>query len=184
MVKLTDKKKHLRCDVAFFAMLAVLATFMIWKAPYGYAGADEGFYLTIPYRLTQGDSLLSDEWHVSQLSALLLYPIMLIYRMLGGNSDGIILIFRYIYIAVQVLCTMLIYFDLRGDDGEHSLGALCAAAVFMPYAPFFIMALSYNSMGIMTLTLSGISVATAKEKNVKIWRGGYCTHLQYSVAHI
>lgn len=161
-----------RYDIAFAALFAVMTAFLIWKAPYGYGSTDESFYLTIPYRLAQGDSLLVDEWHVSQLSGLLLYPIMLLYRALGGTGEGIILTFRYIYVAVQCACALCLYLSFRRSGKDKLLGALCAVAVFMPYAPCFIMALSYNSMGIMALTLSGVTLATARERNWKCLVGG------------
>lgn len=175
MTKNRIAKKHsiTKYDVVFLVMLFALTAFSIWKAPRGYGGNDECFYLTIPYRLLQGDGLIVDEWHVSQLSGILLLPIMKLYQLLGGTGEGIILKFRYIYVAVQALCGVCIYLILRGQG--KNLGALCAAAVFLPYTPCYIMALSYNSMGIMALTLSGVVVATANKKNWKYLAGGHCS---------
>lgn len=172
-MKNTGKTSSLRrYDLIFAAVFAVMTAFLIWKAPYGYGSTDESFYLTIPYRLMQGDSLLTEEWHVSQLSGLLLYPIMLLYRLFGGTSEGIILSFRYIYVTVQCVCALAIYLCFRRYGDKARLGAICAVAVFMPYAPCFIMALSYNSMGIMALTLSGITLATAESRKWKYVIGG------------
>ena len=47
---------------------------------------DEGFYLTIPYRLIQGDCLLVDEWHVSQLAGFLLIPVLKLYLLEIGRA--------------------------------------------------------------------------------------------------
>lgn len=94
------KKKITRIDALFILLLLFMAVFYAWRLPHGYAGIDEGFYCTVPYRLWQGDSLISQEWHVSQLSGLLLYPFMLLYRFFGGTGEGIILTFRYFYGAM------------------------------------------------------------------------------------
>lgn len=167
-MKNTCKTSSLRCyDLIFAAVFAVMTAFLIWKAPYGYGSTDESFYLTIPYRLMQGDSLLTEEWHVSQLSGLLLYPIMLLYRLFGGTSEGIIVSFRYIYVTAQCVCALAVYLCFRRCGDKARLGAICAVAVFMPYAPFYIMALSYNTMGLMTLTMSAVILITAEEK---LWK--------------
>ena len=64
---------------------------LIWKARYGFGSEDEPFYLTIAHRLVKGDGLISEEWHLSQLSAVLLYPIMKLYLAVAGTTEGILL---------------------------------------------------------------------------------------------
>ena len=63
---------------------------LIWKARYGFGSEDEPFYLTIAHRLVKGDGLISEEWHLSQLSAVLLYPIMKLYLAVAGTTEGIL----------------------------------------------------------------------------------------------
>lgn len=164
MVKLTDKKKHLLCDVAFFAMLAVLAVAYAWKAPRGFGTVDESFYPTIPYRLWQGDSLISGEWHVSQLVGLLQYPYMLLFRHFSPNNDGVYLAYRYFYFATLIVCAAIVYIMLRRYDGKKCLGAFAAAALFVAYTPACSMTLSYNTMCIMSITLACTALITAKGK--------------------
>lgn len=161
------KKRITRIDALFILLLLFMAAFYAWRLPHGYAGIDEGFYCTVPYRLWQGDSLISQEWHVSQLSGLLLYPFMLLYRFFGGTGEGIILTFRYFYGAMQIIVAACIYLCLRRKNGEKSLGALCAAGVFLAFAPFCNTTLSYNTMGIMSLTLCGAMLATAEGRGWK-----------------
>ena len=72
-------------DAVFFMLLGLTAVFFCWRCRYGFAEADEAFYPTIAYRLTQGDRLLVDEWHMSQLSSVLLYlPVLLFTRLTGA----------------------------------------------------------------------------------------------------
>ena len=88
-------------DAVFFMLLGLTAVFFCWRCRYGFAEADEAFYPTIAYRLTQGDRLLVDEWHMSQLSSVLYLPVLL-YPADGGTA-GIYLALRYLYVAVQCL---------------------------------------------------------------------------------
>ena len=73
-------KKHSALRDGFFiAGTVLLLFFSLWKSRYGLGIYDEAFYLTIPYRMCHGDKLFLNEWHVSQLSALLQYPLMKLY---------------------------------------------------------------------------------------------------------
>ena len=83
-------------DAVFFMLLGLTAVFFCWRCRYGFAEADEAFYPTIAYRLTQGDRLLVDEWHMSQLSSVLLYLPVLLFTRLTGGTAGIYLALRYL----------------------------------------------------------------------------------------
>ena len=157
-----------KCDIIFALLLCLLTVWQIYRAPFGFDRCDESFYLTVPYRFLQGDVPIRDEWHVSQFSGLLLTPIMWAYHLFGGTSEGIILNFRYIYVAFQCLTAIAIYLLLRK---KSAVGALCGAIVFFPFSPLYIMALSYNSMGIGLLTLSGLTLACRKAKIGRLLSG-------------
>ena len=135
----------------FFLLLSALAVMMLRKCRYGFGNIDEAFYLTIPLRLLQGDHLLLHEWHLSQLSGFLLTPFLRLFLLFSGGTEGILLAFRRIYTCVQLLAAVPVFFLLRKYSKP---GALCGALLWCIYAPFSIMALSYNSMGILCVTLS------------------------------
>ena len=142
-------KKITKRDLFFiFCLLAVLLISR-WKVTKGFGNIDESFYLTIPQRILQGDTLLVDEWHVSQLGGILLVPFMALYKAVFPNNEGIILVFRYFYIVVQTAFSIYIYLCLR-DKKWSALAVL----PFMIFVPHNIMALSYNSMGVQCLTAS------------------------------
>ena len=77
------KNRAALCDGFFIVGTVLLLFFSLWKVRYGLGLYDEAFYLTIPYRMCQGDKLFLNEWHVSQLSALLQYPLMKLYLLLN-----------------------------------------------------------------------------------------------------
>ena len=105
-----SKMKKYKNEVIFIIGGFAILLFSLWKSQYGLGGDDEAFYLTIPYRMCQGDKLLLEEWHVSQFSAFLLYPFMKVYLWIkSGNTEGIILSFRYIYICVNMLVSCVLY---------------------------------------------------------------------------
>lgn len=164
-VNSTRKSKNnlLRLLLFIVPFLGVLF-FLLWRCRYGLGNIDESFYLTVPLRLLQGDSLLVNEWHLSQLVSVLLLPFVAVYLAIFKSTVGIILSFRYIYVAVMAVTTVFVYFRLRKYSDS---GAVWASLAYFAYAPFGISALSYNSLGIINLVMSLTLLATA-EKNVRV----------------
>lgn len=151
-----NKKKLIYLVTMLFVFILLLV-----KCKYGFGDADESFYLTIPYRLVQGDSLFGNEWHVSQMAAFILYPIVKIYMKVVGHTDAMILNFRYIYSVIQLITSIVIYSYIKKYS---EVGAMFSSILFMIYAPFGIMALSYNSLGIILFSLSLIWFLFEKRK--------------------
>lgn len=155
-------KKHSALRDGFFVAGTVLLLFFsLWKSRYGLSIYDESFYLTIPYRMCHGDKLFLNEWHVSQLSALLQYPLMKLYLLVHSGTDGIVLDFRRIYIAVNFAGGLLAYRRLR----KYGVGAAAAVLLYLLYAPYNIMALSYNSLGLLCGFLCAVYLATAAKSS-------------------
>ena len=144
-------------DGFFIAGMVLLLLFSLWKSRYGLGLYDEAFYLTIPYRMCHGDKLFLNEWNLSQLSALLQYPLMKLYLLIHPNTEGIVLAFRRIYVVVNFAAGLLAYRRLR----KFGTGAAVAVLLYLLYAPYNIMALSYNSMGLLCGFLCAVYLATA-----------------------
>ena len=156
--------KRVYCDILFGTLLLMGMTFAFWKCRYGFGGSDEGFYLTIPHRLVLGDSMFTDEWHLSQLSAFLLLPFTYLFTAITGSTTGIIIAARVFYVIVHALASLLIYTRIR----KYGLLAAVGSALYFIYTPYNIMALNYDSMGLGLVTLTGIMLATA-DYDKKLW---------------
>ena len=146
-------------DMFAFFSLIVVAVFLCLLAPHGFGVMDESFHLTIPLRLINGDSLLTDEWGVQQLSAVLLYLPVKFYISIVGSTEGIILFFRYLFIGFQVFVSAVTYSRLR----KYGQVSIIAALVFCLHIPLLIMSLSYYSMGLGFVQLTGVLMATTKK---------------------
>lgn len=153
-------KRVTRADLVFALIFLIGAWMIFYKCPFGYANMDESFYLTIPYRLSQGDGLFTQEWHLSQMGNFLIYPLFLLYRLFFPGTEGILLHFRYLYTALHTLTALFLYLRLR----RHGLFAAGASVMYLLFAPFGIMALSYNSIGVACTTLSGVFLATNPDR--------------------
>lgn len=71
--------------------------------------ADESFYPTVPLRLMNGDSLVSDEWQLTQFLSLFLYIPVRIYMAIKGSTEGIIVFLRFFYLVIHTAAAVGVY---------------------------------------------------------------------------
>lgn len=156
-----DRQEGLRKAAGpfFLTFFFIIWGFLFWKCPIGYGNVDESLYLTIPYRLLRwGDGLLVHEWHLTQMSAFPMLPVTMLYNLIFPNTERIILNFRLIYTLLWGCSALFFYHRLKSYSKP---GAAIASLAFLIYAPYGIMAFSYNSLGILFLLNSGIIGMTA-----------------------
>ncbi|MCH5304520.1 MAG: acyltransferase family protein, partial [Ruminococcus sp.] len=165
-----DDKEKWR-DYIFIGLLAAAITFAIWKCFYGFGGNDEAFYLTIPQRYILGDSLFTQEWHLSQMSSVFLLPFTAIYHAIVGSFDGVILAARIVYVIFHAAVATVAYARLR----KYGYITVFATLFFFIYTPYDIMAYSYNTMAIDFVVLTGVLMGTADlEHKAVLILGGLC----------
>lgn len=155
------RKKNLAYCLYGIVFLAILFL-LVSKCRYGFGNLDEAFYLTMPLRYCQGDTMFLDEWHLCMMSGYIMTPLMGLYLKLFHSTESIILHFRYIYLCIWAVSSFYIFTQLK----KYSLiGSMVASIIFLIYAPYNMMALSYNTMGLLFLTLSLILYATNENNN-------------------
>lgn len=155
------KKSSFAADISAASVFLLLCFFFSYIITHGINAIDESFYLTIPHRLMQGDLLLSDEWHVSQLSSVLLYFPFKLYYSINGGTEGIVLFFRILFMVMQLGMYIFIYAKLRHKYGAFSI---IPAAVFSINVPMLIPALSYYTLSLTFFAVVCIIVLTSGEK--------------------
>lgn len=150
-------------DTLFILFFISGVILILWKAPFGYGYADECVYISLPYRMMKGDALLSHDWSL-YINSILTYPFLLVYQLITPSTDGILLTFRYLYIVVQAMVSLYLYVRLRR---LHHLSAVLATLLFLVYTPFNIMALSYNTQGIMLFSIATVTIVTSEKLTAK-----------------
>lgn len=168
-----------RADILFGCGGLLVLAFFIWKLPLEIQGLDEPFYITIPKRLLAGDVFVVDEWFGGQFYAFLMLPLAWLNELLFGY-EGAVLHYRVFYLICQTLCAVVIYIRLR----EYGVFGALAALFFYIFTPFDIVALSYDTLGLMLGALTAVFLATAKSKKAYFAAGLFyggavlcCPHL-------
>ena len=154
------RKRPAISDVIWLLSFGIALTIILLLCKYGFASTDESFYLAVPYRLMQGDALIKEEWNIAHLSSLLIYPLLKLYSLIAGTTEGILLSFRYIYTLLHAAVAVFIFLSLR----KTNWGAVFASLIYLVFTPFGIKALSYNSMGIAMTAISCIILYNYKNE--------------------
>jgi len=136
--------------VVFAVLFLAVSVLYIWRLKFGYASNDECFCLSVPYRLTLGDRLIIDEWHPSQLWSVILYPLMKIYTCVVSSTDGIILVFRYIFFITHMCVSCVLLHSIKKLS---PIAALFTFLAFSLYSPFNINNFAYNICGLWAVVL-------------------------------
>lgn len=150
--KLRKQKLLTPQNVTFLVLFLSALVFAFWKCKYGFGGNDEAFYLTIPHRLLMGDALFADEWHLSQLSGVLLMPFVALFQIFTGSTIGIMLAARVCYVIFHSAVAVFIYVKLR----KYGFASIIASLMYFIFTPYDIMTYSYNTMAIDLIVVTGL----------------------------
>lgn len=142
------KNKTSKSDIAAIAFIAFAFIYLVFFAFSGGTFADEAFYSSIPLRLINGDGLFTDEWHLSQLSSVLLYIPVRLFLMFTGSTEGMLVYMRLLFCLMQLATGILLYRTLRKDFGYT---AIIISVSYMTFFTIGINTLSYNTIGISSL---------------------------------
>ena len=164
------KKTLKNTNLLFAIMMVAVMLFHIYFLFAYPTHDDESQYLSIPFRLVNGDSLVQEEWHLTQFSSLFTYIPVQIWMAIKGSADGIFLFSRCVYLAIHTAVSVLIYHFFR----EYGKRAILASLIFFIQIPYGIQAISYHSMFVvflLLLTLCLLSVYRYKDKKSYILAG-------------
>ncbi len=158
------KKTLKKTDFLFIIMVsAVLLVhlYFLFVVPFS---DDESHYVTVPFRLINGESLVQHEWHLTQFASLFSYLPVRIWLAIKGSADGIFIFTRCIYLAIHTSVAVVIYRFFR----EYGKWAILASMMFYAQLSYRIMAISYQSMFVVFLLLFTLCLLSIyKKKSTK-----------------
>lgn len=153
-------KKLKKTDVLFVvALLSVLLIhiFFVFLIPYS---DDESYYVTVPFRLMNGDSLVQNEWHLTQFSTFFSYIPVYIWMTIKGSADGIFIFLRCVYLTIHTSIAVIIYGFFR----KYGIWAIMASMMFYVQIAYRIQAISYQSMFVVFLLLLSLCLISIYQK--------------------
>jgi len=147
------------------AVAASVVAFAVWawRVRRGIDFTDEAFYLALPLRFALGDRPFVDELNVAQTAGLLVYPFVKLHVLVRGTT-GVVGFIRVVYMAFFVGVGATAYRLARLKLAPHA--AFLAAAAGVPFIPYGVPGLSYNTLGCGLLAM-GLCV-TARALLVRV----------------
>ena len=163
-------EKEKKQNLWFLAGLLGIGLILFWRCFYSVNTTDEAYYIGTVYRLWFGDGMLCDEWNpTQQMCSFWLYPFYVLFRVILGSNDGMILAFRLLYIVFQLFISGYLYQKLK------SYGFVSFPAIFfyLVSTAFNINSLSYNTMANSALVALLVTLAMMEKPDWKncIWCG-------------
>ncbi len=154
-------KKMKKYDIFFIAAMVATLVMHLWCIYGADHFADESFYPTVPLRLLNGDSLVQDEWHVTQFSSLFIYLPVRLWLAVKGSTQGIILFLRYFYLVIHTGASVGIYAIFR----KYKYWAVVATLMFYSQVPLRFMSANYHSILALSLLILTVALLLIYEKD-------------------
>ena len=162
------QKSDYNCIAAMIGVLIVHLLCIIGPDHF----ADESFFPSVPIRLINGESLVSDDWHVTQFASIFTYVPVRFWLAVKGSTEGIILFLRFFYLAVHTTVSVGIYAFFR----KYKLWAVAAAVMYYSQVPLRFMSANYHSLLVLFLLLLTIALLLInREDKLKLYLfAGFC----------
>lgn len=122
------------------------------RATRGFCWSDETFYISTADRFYKGDALIFQEWYRTQMSSVIILPFYALYRAVVGNTNGIILFFRILYLLLS-FATGIVTAKVLKKEYPLSVSTGVALFIFF-YAHLNITTLSYYMLSLDFFLLS------------------------------
>ncbi len=140
-----------RGGLVVVSLALVVVAGLSQRLKYGIEFSDEPFYIALAYRFVLGDQPFLDELHLSQSAALILVPFVKLYLAAVGDSEGIVLFVRRLFLLMTCGVMAGVFLALRRFLAWPI--ALLISMICIALVPFLIPSLSYNTLGSNFFTL-------------------------------
>lgn len=143
--------------VVSLLLVSLIHIFFLFVVPFS---QDESFYVSIPLRLVNGDSLVQHEWHLTQFSSLFSWLPVYIWTAIKGSTEGVFIFLRCVYLLIHTTIAVVIYRFFR----KYGKWAVMASMMFYIQISYRIQAISYQSMYVVFLLLLCLCLISIYEK--------------------
>ena len=111
---------------------------------------DEGYAVSMPYRLLQGDHLFLDMWEVHQTSSFLPALALLLYQKITGAMNGCVLFLRIVTTVLHGMVSLLVYKVVRKNLPRH--WAILLALLYFNLLPKWLISLDFSMQQVWGMT--------------------------------
>ena len=118
-------------------LLGLLGMLSIWKIRLG-LHSDEAYCIALGDMMARGNSFFKECWSSLQMSSVFTAPVIYIYERIMGNREGILLLFRFLSVCIQMCICIWFYMTFRNDyQKKYVAVASVILFTFIPDAQSF-----------------------------------------------
>ena len=115
-----------------YISLLLLLAFSLWRTTLG-MHSDEVHSIAVGDMIEEGNIFFKECWFYLQMSAVFTAPIIKIFKMLTGGTEGILLCFRILSVIIQLFISIFFFNTFSKDyNKKYVLAATIAFFVFIP----------------------------------------------------
>jgi hypothetical protein len=129
----------------------LLVAAVAWRARFGLSFFDDGYYASLPFRLSQGARPFADEMTAQGLGFLIPALFTKVWHAVFGLY-GLVLALRLLYVAAAVGTGIVVYRALR--PSYPAFASFIAVAAPLLALPYNIVGLSYNTTALLGFLLA------------------------------
>ena len=128
---------------------------------------DEGYAVSMPYRLLQGDHMFLDMWEVHQTSSFLPALFLSLFYKITGGMNGSVLYLRAIATLLHAAVSLAVFRSLRKN--ADTAWAVLLALLYFNLLPKWLISLDFSMQKVWGMTL----LLLVLEQEVKTGKRGY-----------
>ena len=126
------KQEKNKCLV--LVALFLLLIFSLWRTTLG-MHSDEVHSIAVGDMIEEGNIFFKECWFYLQLSAVFTAPIIHLFKLLTGGTEGILLCFRILSVLIQLLISVFFFSTFSKEYNKKYV--LCASVAFFVFIPDF-----------------------------------------------
>lgn len=162
--KQADYKKVIAAGCVLLSVAAAIIKIFI-----GF-DVDEGYAVSMPYRLLQGDRLFLDMWEIHQTSALLPYFFLRIFVKVTGGNTGVVLYLRVVATVIHLFFSLWLYSELTAYMNRE--WSILGAALYFNFLPKWLMNLDFSMQLLWGMTAMLIFLRKKKAEKAALFLAG------------
>lgn len=126
--------KNKRIKIIIVLANVILFAFALWKIQLG-MHSDEVHSIAVGDMIARGDTFFKECWFYLQMSAVFTAPVIKIYTLIVGSTDGILLLFRILSVFIQAGICLYFYHTFRERFNKKYTAV--AAVILFAFVPDF-----------------------------------------------
>lgn len=138
----------------------LILLFSIGRAFFWFGFKDEPYYFTTALQMLKGDVLFTQIWGFVNMQTFILYPLIKMFVLITGGTEGMFIVFRILYILVHFAIGIFIYHRIK----DYSPISYIPVWMFLLFNPMNHQLLSYNSISFIFGFLGVVLLVTNKSK--------------------